>query len=269
MKNKIRKILQEINQADKSRTIKLSIFLLLLISVPLILNVSQTPQNLKQYAQIVPQGIFPVYGLNANVLDNLKSGWTASILYGGPTAYDLYNKAPVYYGTNSIAYTVTSPWDELKLISPATFDISDYIYLTFYAQGGSPNMRFGVMLLGADNNPLPTMLPIDNYGGSPPVGGWGVYNVPLSAFNATGQQIKGVGFKDLNGGTMGNPPPPIYIDEINFSTQQGQNLPPPSGAAQITGPTLIPTSIMPYYPDINPWVFIIPGIIIGLAVIFQ
>lgn len=273
MVKKISNILTNLKKYNKFRTINLALFLILLISLPLILNTIQKKQNLKQYAQIVPQGILPVYGVYANVLDSLKSGWTATILYGGPTAYDLYNKAPVYSAPNSIAYTVTAPWDELHLVAPGPVDISPYIWLTFYVQAASPGMRFAVVLLGADGKAMPSPaipVPMDQYGGLPSTTGWTIYNIPITAFNAPTKSIYGIGFMDLNGGTQAaQPPPPIYIDEINFSVSQGQDLPPMPGAAQISGPSVIPTPMMPYYPDISPWVYIIPGMIILAAMIFQ
>lgn len=271
MKTKLKKLLDKFLKADKSRTINLSVVLLLFIALALLINVLQNQQNYKQYAQIVPQGVLPVYGVYATVLDSLKPGWTAEIMYGGPSVYDLQNTAPVYYPTHSLSYTVTGAWDKLALYAPAPFDISNYTFLTFYVQAGSPGQLLGINLLDANKQPvLKDPLPISTYGGMPVPGSWIVYNVPTSAFNLGGKPILGLFFQDLNGGVQNlQPPPPIYIDEINFSVQMGQDLPPPSGEQQISGPSAIPTPIMPYYPNISPWIFIIPGVIIGLAIIFQ
>ncbi len=276
MTKKIENLFDKIKNGGKTRTLKLALFLSLLVTIPLILSEPQKHLNMQQYAQVVPAGVIPVYGIHANVLDNLANNWTAGIKYGGPTAYDLYNQAPVYNGTNSIAYTITAPWDELTLTSPQAIDISSYTYLTFYVQAGGPGMRFGIHLLDAGGQPVPPTsdtttsgVPMEQYGGVPVTTAWYVYNIPISAFSVPGNSITGIIFKDINGGTQGNPPPPIYIDEINFSTVPGEDLPPPAGAIQISPPTAYPTPTMPYYPNISPWVFIIPGIIIVLAVIFQ
>lgn len=222
---------------------------------------------------VVPPGVKPVYGVYASTLDGLAGGWETGILYGTITAISLTNKAPVFQGTNAIAYTITAPYDELTFEAPEAFDVNEYEYLTFYAQGGAPGMILGVKLLDQNGNQIDAAgngVPITSYGGVPPTGFWSVYNIPISAFGAPSTVIKGIVFKDLNGGTYNlQPPPPIYIDEINFSNERGENIPLPSGSIQISGPTRVPTPVMPFYPDINPWVWIIPGIIVALAVIFQ
>jgi hypothetical protein len=277
MLNKIQQIIDKIKKSNKKRTISLAIFLTLLIIMPLIIKSPQEKQNIQQpaHAQIVPNGVFPIFGTYATNLDTLKPQWTAKITFGAvSSAYNMYNKAPVYCGTNSISWTISAPYQALELVAPATFDISPYTYLTFYTQADSPGQNIGAVLIGADDNPLPapaSTVPINPYGGAPNTGSWTEYNIPVTAFNTTNKTILGIALKDLNGGTQNiQPPPAIYFDEINFSTQKGSTIPcPTAGAAQIS---LAPTSNQledPYYPQISPWVFIIPAIIIGLAIIFQ
>lgn len=275
-------IWQKIKKADKTRTINLALFLSLLIALPLVLNAPQNQQTLKQNAQTLPTSppnqtnqtaSFPIYGTAANVLDGLSNGWTAYTTFGTPTAFDDVNKFPTYTGPNSIRYTVTAPFDGFVLTAPQPFNISTYNYLTFYAQAGSPGQKFNVLLIGIDGKPLPLPVEVsmDQYGGLPTIGIWTVYNIPISAFGIVDKTILGIGFQDANGGTQNiQPPPPIYFDEISFTqgAQQGPTLPTnigaPSGAA-----TPFPTPEAPYYPNISPWIFIIPGIIVFLAIIFQ
>lgn len=250
-------------------------FLILGSVLPAFSNFLKINITNKAYAGqlVIPPGVKPVYGVYASTLDGLGGGWVTAIQYGTITGIVLTNKAPVFQGTNSISYTITAPYDELTFESPEPFDTNEYEYLTFYVQGGAPGMLLGVKLLDQNGNqfdPNGNGVPISSYGGIPPTGFWNVYNIPISAFGAPSTIIKGIVFKDLNGGTYNlQPPPPIYIDEINFANDRGENIPLPSGSIQISGPTRVPTPIMPYYPDINPWVWIIPGIIVALAVIFQ
>lgn len=260
----------------KSKVSKIIAILFLLISLPIIFSLVSNQDENNTYARgalVIPPGMKPVYGVYASTLDGLAGGWETGILYGTITAISLTNKAPVFQGTNSISYTVTSPYDELKFEAPEPFDSNQFNFLTFYAQAGTPGMLFGVKLLNESGEPFDPAgngVPMSSYGGVPPTGFWNVYNIPISAFNAPSTIIKGIVFKDLNGGNQNiQPPPPIYIDEINFSDDRGENIPLPSGSIQISGPTRVPTPIMPYYPDISPWVWIIPGIIVALAVIFQ
>jgi len=46
-------------------------------------------------------------------------------------------------------------------------------------------------------------------------------------------------------------------------------LPPPATTSATLAPGQTAPTQMPYYPEINPWVFIIPGIIIVLAVLLR
>lgn len=267
---------QKIKTYDEEHVIKITVIILLIMLLPLIIFATRQKQDIRQNAQ-APQGVYGVYGqydgTNINPGNFLATGWIAGVLYGGPNAVDVINNAPVYIGSHSIKYTLTAPYDELSLVAPQAFNIAPYTYLTFYAQAGSPGMLLGIKLIDANGqiiDPNGNGVPMSQYGGVPFTDRWGVYNIPITAFNLPSTNIKGIVFKDLNGGTQNmQPPPPIYIDEINFSTQQGQNISPPPGAAQISPPTAIPTPAFPYYPNISPWVFIIPGIIVGLAVIFQ
>jgi hypothetical protein len=273
--NKIQKIINNIKKIDKKRTINLAIFLTLLITLPIILSSPEEKLNTKQYAQIVPQGVLPIYGNLASNLDTLKTGWTAKITFGATTgSYDLVNQTHFSCGEHSLAWTISAPFQQLELTSPTTFDISSYTYLTLYAEAGSPGQSIGAVIIDSNGNSIPdansSQIPISLYGGAPVVGSWTEYNIPITSFNLTNKTIKGIALKELNGGTQNiQPPPPIYFDEINFSTQKGSNIPCPTGATQ---PTQIPIPTqgiqMPYYPEIDPLIFIIPGIVILLAMIF-
>jgi hypothetical protein len=268
-------IWQKIKGADKTRTINLALFLGLLIALPLVLSAPQNQQTLKQNAQVPSQNAFPIYGVAANVLDGLVNGWTAYTTFGTPTAYDDSNTSPVYQGTHSIKYTVTAPFDGFVLTAPQPFNISNFNYLTFYAQAGIAGQRFNIHLIGVDGKPLPLPVEVsmDQYGGVPTVGTWTVYNVPISAFGIVDKTILGISFQDANGGTQNiQPPPPIYFDEISFTKDTGQNpvaTPINTGAPSAGTATPFPTPEAPYYPNINPWIFIIPGIIVLIAIIFQ
>jgi len=237
------------------RTLRLLLFLSLLIALPLILNAPQKQQNLKQHAQ--PPTTFPVYGIDANVLDGLANSWTAHTTYGTPTAYDDVNKSPIQKGVNSIRYTVTAPFDGFDLTAPNSFDISPYNYLSLYAQAGEVGQKFNIVLIDTNGNPYGSPVEI-----SPAPNYWSVYNIPVSQFGITDKTILGIGLHDSNGGAQPSQPP-AYFDEINFSTDPAP--PPDANPTNIVPPPS--TEEAPYYPDINPWIFIIPAIIVLLAVV--
>jgi len=271
-KNLLRK-----NKIGRQRILKLAALVMLIIALPLILNAAGTRQNTKQHAQVVPSGVLPIYGNYATVGDSLKPGWTEQITYGAVGgSHELYNLSPVYCMPHSISWT-SFGYEQLNFHAPSSFDISNYTYLTFFVKAGSPGQSLGVLLLGANGLPLPApappYIPIAQHGGPPTTAYWSTYNVPVSVLTGGGTRtIGGIAFKELNGGTQNvQPPPPIFIDEINFSVRKGVDIPACANplAAQPSIPTDVPTPIMPYYPDISPWVYIIPGIIVALAIIFQ
>lgn len=255
----MKNIYQKIKKVNKTRTLRLLLFLSILIALPLILNSSQKQQNLKQNAQTSTS--LPIYGVDATALDGLAPGWTSHITFGTAASLDLANKSPFYKGVNSIRYTVTAPFDGFDLTAPQPIDISSYKYLTFYIQAGAPGQRFNVILIGTDGRPSGLPVAVSTI-----FGYWSVYNIPISQFATLNKTILGIGFQDANGGNQNtDPPPPTYFDEINFSQKMA---PEPDGApASIAAPT--PKAAMPYYPNISPWVFIIPVVIILAVIIFQ
>jgi hypothetical protein len=263
----------------------ITFILILILGLPILLYSAQQRQNITHQAQTAPQGVYGIYGQydknNINTGNTLAAGWTEEIQYGATSgAYDLVAaapNAPTYCGTHSISWTITSgSYEQLTFKSPTPVSISPYTYLTFFVQASMVNqgINLGAVLLDQTGNPFPELdfgIPIANYGGVPVHGDWYVYNIPLLDFGIPSTTIGGIGLRDLNGGNHPNNPP-LYIDEINLSTQRGEDIYSSactSPGQQIIPNTIIPTPAMPYYPDISPWIYIIPAIIIGLAVIFQ
>lgn len=215
-----------------------------------------------------------IYGINANPLDDLQTNplFIAQSWYNGSNVINRYNTTPVYTGTHSLSFTVSTAFDEMDLYTTTPIDISQYQYLTFFATPTQAGQRYGVWLLNAYKQRIPISgqystsgLPFSDFGGVPVVGVWNVYDFPISAFNAGTTTIHGIGIADLDGGAQ----PPIYLDDIALSTVPGEDIQPSAAPATPlpTLPTATPTP--PYYPDISPWVYIIPGIVIFLAIFFE
>lgn len=268
---------REFKKVNKRRTFSLLAFLAILITLPLITSNSQKQQDIRQRAQTtipdnVPAGTaaFEVYG-SAYVGDTLAGGWGAKTWYGTGTTVDLIVTNPVYEGTHAISYKSTAPADTLEFFTDTPLDISQYQYLNFYARGAQPGLRFAVVLLGprgADGNhtPIGQQLTMEQYGGVPPTDRWFVYGFPLAAFNAGTTQIHGFGLMDLNGGGAQLP---LYMDEIAFSAKRATETTPTPQVGPPGSPTAAPTPVPPYFPEISPWLFIIPGMIVFLAVFFE
>ena len=271
-------ISREFKKINKRRTFSILTFLTILVLLPLITSNSQKQQDIRQRAQAtvpgnVPAGTraFEVYG-NAYVGDTLNGTMGTKTWYGTGTTVDLIVTNPVYEGVHAISYKSTAPADTVEFfMKTGTLDISPYSYLNFYARGAQPGLRFGVILLGppdakGNHAQLGQMLTMEQYGGVPPTDRWFVYGFPLAAFNAGTTQIYGFGLMDLNGGGAQLP---LYIDEIAFSAARATETTPTPQIGPPGSPTAAPTPVPPYFPEISPWLFIIPGMIVFLAIFFE
>lgn len=271
MRKMVSRLGEEFKKINKLRTLLLLGFLVTFITLPLFSSQNQRDLHTQANAQNQQGTIaFMVYG-TAHVGDTLAPGWAAKSWYGGGNTVNLTNGSPTYQGQHSIAYQSTAPADTMEIYTNTPLDISRYTYLNFYGRGGMDGLRFQVTLLGpADANgnhkPIGTALTFEQHGGIPITTTWFVYGFPISSFNAGTTQIYGIGIMDLNGGGAQQP---VYIDEIAFSQARATETTPTPQVGAPTTPTVIPTPIPPYYPNISPWVFIIPAIIIFLAIFFE
>jgi hypothetical protein len=267
----------EFKKINKPRTFSLLAFLGILVILPLITSTVQKQQETRGRAQTtipgnVPAGTaaFEVYG-SAYVGDTLASGWGAKTWYGTGTSVDLIVTNPVYEGTHAISYKATAPADTLEFFTETPLNIAPYTYLNFYARGAQPGLRFAVTLLGprdanGNHKPIGQQLTMEQYGGVPPTDRWFVYGFPLASFNAGTTQIYGFGIMDLNGGGAQLP---LYLDEIAFSAKRATETSPSPQVGPPGSPTVTLTPVPPYFPEISPWLFIIPGMIVFLAIFFE
>lgn len=264
---------RRLNRINNKLKLSIAAFLLILICFPIIFSNTGKNFNRQVNAQTpTGQKTLPIYG-TAFVGDTLDPNFTAKTWYGGGTTVNLTNTNPVYSGVHSISYEATAPSDTLELFSDTPIDITPYNYLTFYAQAGMAGLRFQITLLGAkdtngNHKTIGTAIPFDSAGGIPTTTYWTVYGFPVQQLltGAAGQPVYGIGIMDLNGGGAQQP---VYIDEIMFSTARATQTTPTPQLGPPGTPTLGPTPIPPYFPEINPWVFIIPGIIIFIAIFFE
>lgn len=262
----------EIKKINKVRTLSLLAFVATLLTLQYFAPQTNFKNNVAQAAQAPDPGTvgFMIYG-QAYVGDTFAPGWTAKTWYGGGNTVDLTNITPVYDGTHSISYQATAPSDTLELYTTTPIDIAQYKYLNLFARGGMNGLRFQVTLLGppqanGNHQPIGTPLTFEGYGGIPPTDRWFVYGFPIDRFAAGTTRIYGIGIMDLNGGGSQFP---VYLDEIAFSQARATETTPTPMVGLPGTATPIPTPIPPYYPNISPWVFIVPALIIFLAIFFE
>lgn len=257
--------------SQKIKNKRRSIQYLFLITILIPLSLVTKNLNLQSYAQTITPPLpnattaYPIYGLGATVLDQLHPNWTASTYLNDVNEYNPVNTNPVYSGQHSISWTAKGPWDELDLHAPSPIDITPYNYLSFYATATQVGQIYSVRLLDTSGKPMATELPFSQYGGVPEPGTWFVYNFPLNILAPGVTQIGGVAIHEFAGSAQ----PPVFLDDINLSRATAQQTTPTPQLNPTAVSTPLPTQPPFYYPDISPWVFIIPGIIIFIAVLFQ
>lgn len=238
--------------------------LLILLAFPLLAN---TPFIEKLYA--APPNSFVIFG-SEYVGDTLAPGWSNPNQFNTSTTVNQTVTNPIYQGVHSFSFQSSAPFDRVEFYTITPFDVSGYQYLNFYARAAQPGLSYGVSFLSngletQGHAKLGTQVSMNNYGGTPLTDRWLAYSIPLSAMGNPGQ-IYGIAFTDLNGGGQQQP---MYLDELMFSKTAAS----PATNPTTIGPNLTPTEPTPipnsYFPSISPWVFLIPTIIVGLAVMFQ
>ena len=261
---------KELHKLHKFRTLGLGLFLFILVFFPVFFS-DQERFDIRQLA--APPLAGNTYGIFGQIVggasggaDTLRTGWVQKQQFPN-SIMQLTCKCP-YAGVNAIQYKAAGQYNGMILHTDAAIDLSPFSsgYLTFFAKADSVQTLIGVQLLGPGDVQLGTTIPISNHGNGPPkVDAWTAYNIPVSTLlqGASGA-VHGIIFIDLNGGANQT----VYIDEIAFSTQQATVTTNPQFGPPGT-PIPTPTPIPPYFPEINPWLFIIPGIIIFLAMFFE
>ena len=205
---------------------------------------------------------YTIYG-TANVGEGLITGWTKNSEFNGVNAWnDIDNSVPAFLGAYSISWQASAALERAWLVSPNPIDISLYQYINFYARAQQPNQQYEVAFVNTAGEAQGTWVRIDTGGGPIPSDRWQSYSLPISAFGITGG-VNGIGFRESSGGKNLK----VFFDEIILTSSangSAQTAPP-----QTISPSEPPKPTGPYYPEISPWVFIIPAIIIMAAIFFE
>lgn len=239
----------------------LSLFLL----APIILLIP--PQNVS--AQLPQQGKLVIYG-TPPVGDGLIPGWTNGSLFNGVNTWNLIDTEMVYEGQHALSWTASAPFERGWLVSPNPVDVSQYQYLNFYARAKQEGQRYEVGFTDAAGTMVGTWVMIDSGGGPIRPDRWQNYSFAMTTFALPAPSVGGIGFRDANGA----PQPKVFFDNIELAGEANTPAVDKPGAGQNNNqPSLMPSGPpkpkMPYYPNISPWVFIIPGIIVFLAIFFE
>lgn len=215
-------------------------------------------------AQPQQPGVFVIFGTKGVTGDSLQQGWKNGSLFNGVNTWNIIDKEQFYAGNQSLSWAPAAPFERGWIVAPAPFDISQYKYLNFYGRSTEAGQRLEVGFSDATGNLIGNFVPFDGMGPPLQPDRWQLYSAPISQFNVTGP-VSGLVFRDMNGA----PQKKIYMDEIELSINPGTAPLISAGLGQPGTPTEPPKPKGPFYPKISPWVYIIPGLIIMLAIFFE
>jgi hypothetical protein len=153
------------------------------------------------------------------------------------------NTAPVYYGSRSIAVTITAPWGGLYLHTPTPVTLPSDATLNFALRASQAGQQLSVYLEDMSNRPLGGKVLLANVGGNPPAGAWKYYSVTLAQLGGVGKQVAGIVLQDESGKAQ----PVMYADEIGFwsNTPATTATPKPATPAPTAVRTATPPAVAP------------------------
>jgi hypothetical protein len=170
---------------------------------------------------------YTIYG------DSLAGGWHN---WSYQSSVNLANTAPVARGTRSIAWTPNAGWATLYLRAGSAINLGNYAALRFAMQASQANQHIGVALTDWRNRAIARLMPLDTYGGAPPVGAWKVYTLPRSALAPYTSVAYGVMLQNWSNYAA----PRMYVDSIQLLSASTAT--PVSTATATADPTSAPTA---------------------------
>lgn len=224
---------------------------------------------LPHYAKAQPaappqQGVFYIFGTQ-NIGDQLAPGWKNGNLFNGVNTWNIIENQKFYQGTHSVSFAPAAAFERGWLVAGAPLNISQYQYLYFYGSSTEIGQRLQIGFCDQNGNTIGQMIPFEAVGPPLQPDRWGLYNIPISQFGTGQSPIYGIVLQDMNGA----PQKKVFLDEIVLSTTAGLAPVVSAGLGQPGTPPPPQKPKGPYYPQISPWVFIIPGIIIMAAIFFE
>jgi hypothetical protein len=145
--------------------------------------------------------------------DSLVNGWSDGS-YG--VTHSLTNTSTVHSGSRSINITITNAWGALAL-NHSSMTTTGFASISFWLNGGAiggQQLQMYGNLGGVTQGPRPVLT-------SPPMGGWQLYTIPLSALGvANTNNFTGFAIQDHVGSTEST----FYVDDIQLNAP----VPPPT-----------------------------------------
>jgi hypothetical protein len=217
-----------------------------------------------QLARPAQAGIFTIFG-TAYTGDGLAPGWTNGSLNNGVNTWNIGDTQQFYAGIHSLSWAPSAPFERGWVVGTTPLTLSQYQFLNFYARSTEIGQRIEVGMTDQKGGMVGAAIPFESAGPPMQPDRWGVYSVPITQFNTGTTPVYGIFLRDMNGA----PQKKVFLDEIELSTTKASTPIVSPGLGQPGTPTPPQKPKGPYYPQISPWVFIIPGLIIMIAIFFE
>jgi hypothetical protein len=176
--------------------------------------------------------------------DALAPGWSDQ---SWGASLNFADTNPVFAGLHAIRYTATSAWAGLDLHAGRSLSTANYRQLRLALQATQANQQFAVYVRDAGGATL-TKVPLANYGGTPPVGTWKVYTIPLSDLSASNISLGDVVIHEWSGKSQ----EPIFIDSIQLINEPDTPTPTPAPTPVPATPAPTPTPTQAPAPTPTP-----------------
>lgn len=237
---------------------------LFLLFLPIIGAFFFSQQTNAQQARPATPGVFTIFGTEYTG-DGLAPGWQNNSLFNGVNTCNIIEKTEKYQGVHAISCIASAAFEYASLVGPNPIDLAQYKFMNLYGKSTQNGQRYEFGLVGKDGKIVGSWIPLESTGTPLLPDRWSLYSIDLTKFGAAGTPVHGIGIRDMNGA----PQPKAFFDEITLEGAPGKAPVISQGLGQPAPPVEPPKPKPPYYPQISPWVFIVPGIIVLLAIFFE
>ena len=240
------------------------LFTLFSLVIVVILLSQNIPAAHAQNARPGQPGVFTIFG-TAYTGDGLAPRWKNLSANNGVNTWNIIEKTQFYAGVHSVSWAPAAAFERGALVSPTPIDVTQYQFLNFYGRSIEIGQRFEIGLSDQNGNTVGALVKFEDVGPPLQPDRWAVYSIPIAQFNSGTSPVYGILLRDMNGA----PQKKVFLDEIELSNTKALTPIVSPGLGQPGTPPPPPKPKGPYYPNISPWVFIIPGMIIMLAIFFE
>jgi endoglucanase len=141
--------------------------------------------------------------------DRLRAGWAD---WSWDSDVDLGDLTRLDAGAAAIAWKPRKAWAGLYFHADSPVPLTGHASVGLRLQATANGQAFNLVAYDEAGKPLPQKADLADHGGTPQIGRWTAYVVPLSALGAANRTISGLAIQDRTGAAQ----PLAYVDEIGL-----------------------------------------------------